>query len=154
MKTHQIEKNEIFSLLTSKQVDKINNIAEIKNLEKGKIVYEQKEKTQNLYFLLEGEVALKLPSPKDASIKEFSLEIDKIKGQGVFGANKLFGIPRFMTRARVTKDSKILAVDANAFLKILKENHSEFYVMSYLAKIYFERYTHTMKELQQHMQKS
>lgn len=153
MKTHQIEKNEIFGLLTFKQVDAIHDAAQIKSFEPGQIVYEHKEQAHNVYFLLEGEVALKIPSQKDTSIKQFSLEIDVIKDKGVFGANQLFGIQRYMARARVTKPSKILKINTDDFLKIIKENHSEFYIMSYLAKVYFLRYNHTMKEYQQFAEK-
>ena len=53
--------------------------------------------------------------------------------------NFLFGLKRYMTRARIKKPSKIMILDAEKFLHIIRENRSEFVIMSYLAKVYFQR---------------
>ena len=151
MKKYNIEEREIFSLLTSKQVAEISEVAVIKDFEEGQIIYDQKEEAKNLFILLEGEVSLRIPSKKDMSIENFSLEIEKITNHGeLFGTNILFGINRYMTRARVTKSSKIMILNAEKFLHIIRENGSEFVVMSYLAKVYFQRYINTMKELEEY----
>jgi len=155
MKKYNIEEREIFSLLTSKQVSDISEIAIIKDFEEGQIVYDQKEAAKNLFILLEGEVSLRIPSRKDMSIETFSLEIEKITNNGeLFGTNILFGINRYMTRARVTKSSKIMILDAEMFLQIIRENRSEFVIMSYLAKVYFQRYINTMKELEEYTEQT
>ncbi len=54
-----------------------------------------------------------------------------------------------MTRARVIKPSKVMMLDAKKFLEIIQKNKSEFIVMSYLAKVYFQRYVHAMKEFEE-----
>ena len=54
-----------------------------------------------------------------------------------------------MTRARVKKPSKIMIIHTERFLHIIRENRSEFAIMSYLAKVYFQRYIDTMKELEE-----
>ena len=150
MKKYNIEEKEIFSLLTSKQVAEISEVAVIKDFQEGQIVYDHKEAAKNLFILLEGEVSLRIPSKKDMSIEKFSLEIEKIADHGeLFGTNFLFGIKRYMTRARISKPSKIMILDAEKFLHIIRENGSEFVVMSYLAKVYFQRYINTMKELEE-----
>lgn len=151
MKKFDIKEKEMFSLLTSNQIDEISDIAILKDFEEGKIIYDQKEQAKNIFVLLEGEVSLRLPSKADLSVDNFSLEIDKISGHGiVFGPNLLFGVKRYMTRARVTKPSKILIIDAEQFLEISRENKSEFIIMSYLAKLYFQRYINAMKELEEY----
>ena len=151
MKKYNIEEREIFSLLTSKQVAEISEIALIKDFEGGQIIYDQKEEANNLFILLEGEVSLRIPSKKDMSIENFSLEIEKITNHGeLFGTNLLFGLKRYMTRARISKPSKIMILNAEKFLHIIRENGSEFVVMSYLAKVYFQRYINTMKELEEY----
>jgi len=163
MKKYNIEEKEIFSLLTSKQISEISDAAIHKDFDEGKIVYDQKEQVKNLYILIEGEVTLRIPSREDNSIEKFSLNIEKITGHGsvfgtnllfgikrsVFGTNLLFGIKRYMTRARVTKPSKILVIDAETFLSIIRENHAEFPIMAYLAKVYFKRYIYAMKEFEE-----
>jgi CRP-like cAMP-binding protein len=155
MKKFNVEEREIFSLLTSKQVSDISEIAIIKDFEEGQIVYDQKEAAKNLFILLEGEVSLRIPSRKDMSIEKFSLEIEKITNNGeLFGTNILFGINRYMTRARVTKSSKIMILDAEKFLQIIRENRSEFVIISYLAKVYFQRYINTMKELEEYTERT
>jgi CRP-like cAMP-binding protein len=155
MKKFNIYEKEIFSLLTSNQVAEISEIAVIKDFEEGQIVYDQKEPAKNLFVLLEGEVSLRIPSKKDASIENFSLEIENIANHGeLFGTNLLFGLKRYMTRARVKKPSKIMLLDAEKFLHIIRENKSEFVIMSYLAKVYFQRYINTMKELEEYTEQT
>ena len=155
MKRLSLEEKEIFSLLTSKQIAEISEIAVIKDFEEGQIVYDQKETAKNLFILLEGEVSLRIPSKKDMSIEKFSLEIEKISNHGeLFGTNFLFGLKRYMTRARIKKPSKIMILDAEKFLYIIRENRSEFVVMSYLAKVYFQRYINTMKELEEYSEQT
>ena len=155
MKKFNIEEKEIFSLLTSKQVTEISDVAVIKNFEEGQIVYDHKEQAKNLFILLEGEVSLRIPSKKDTSIAKFSLEIEKIINHGeLFGTNLLFGLKRYMTRARVTKQSKIMLIDAEQFINIIRENRSEFVVMAYLAKVYFQRYINTMKDLEEYAEQA
>ena len=78
MKKHNIEEKEIFSLLTSKQVAEISEVANIKDFEEGQIIYDQKEEAKNLFILLGGEVSLRIPSKKDMNFENFSLEIEKI----------------------------------------------------------------------------
>jgi len=151
MKNLNIEEKEIFSLLTSKQIAEISEVAVIKDFEEGQIIYDQKETAKNLFILLEGEISLRIPSKKDMSIENFSLEIEKISNHGeLFGTNLLFGLKRYTTRARVKKPSKIMMLDAEKFLVIIRENRSEFVVMSYLAKVYFQRYINTMRELEEY----
>jgi len=155
MKKYSIEEREIFSLLTSKQISEISEVAVIKDFEEGQIVYDQKEASKNLFILLEGEVSLRIPSRKDMSIEKFSLEIEKITNHGeLFGTNILFGLNRYMTRARVIKASKIMILDGEKFLHIIRENGSEFVIMSYLAKVYFQRYINTMRELEEYTERT
>ena len=150
MKRFDIEKKEIFSLLTSNQIDDLSEIAVVKDFGEEQIIYDQKEKAKNLFILLEGEVSLRIPSNKDMSIEDFSLEIDKVLHQGeLFGTNLLFDIKRYMTRAKAVKPSKIMIIDAEKFLDIIRENKSEFIVLSYLAKVYFQRYINAMKEFEE-----
>jgi len=155
MKKFNIEEKEMFSLLTSRQVNEISDTAVHKTFKVGEIVYDQKEQAKNLFVLIDGEVTLKIPSKNDKSVENFTLEIEKIAGHGlVFGANWLFGINRYMTRAKVSKPSQILMIDVKKFLKIIQENHSEFIIMSYLAKVYFKRYITAMKEFEEFCMKN
>ena len=150
MKKYNIGKKEIFSLLTSKQIAEISEVANIEDFKEDQIIYDQKEEAKNLFILLEGEVSLRIPSKKDMNIEHFSLEIEKINHHGeLFGPNLLFGIKRYITRSRVTKPAKVMVLDAIRFLDIIRENRSEFVIMSYLAKVYFQRYINTMKEFEE-----
>ena len=150
MKKYEIVEKEIFSLLTSKQIAEISEAAVIKDFEADQIIYDRKEEAKNLFILLEGEVSLRVPSRDDISIESLSLEIEKIAQHGaLFGTNLLFDVKRYMTRARVIKPSKVMILDAKKFLEIIQQNKSEFIVMSYLAKVYFQRYINAMKEFEE-----
>jgi len=150
MEKVNIEEKEIFALLTSKQVAQISEFADVKDFEINQIIYNPQEIARDLYILLKGEVSLRVPSKKDLSFDNFSLEIESITNHGqLFGTNLLFGLNKYMTRARVKKPSKIMIIHAERFLHIIRENRSEFAIMSYLAKVYFQRYIDTMKELEE-----
>ena len=145
-----IEEKEIFSLLTSKQISEISEIAVIRDFEEDQIIYNPRETARDLYILLEGEVLLSIPRKRDLSLDNFFLEIERITHHGeLFGTNLLFGLNKYMTRARVKKPSKIMIIHAERFLQIIKENTSEFAIMSYLAKVYFQRYINMMKEFEE-----
>jgi CRP-like cAMP-binding protein len=150
MKKYEIIKTEIFSLLTSKQIVEISEAAIIKDFEADQIIYDRKEVAKNLFILLEGEVSLRVPSRNDTSIESLSLEIENLVQHGaLFGTNLLFDVKRYMTRSQAIKPSKVMILDAKKFLEIIRENNSEFIVMSYLAKVYFQRYVNAMKEFEE-----
>ncbi|MFH1050767.1 MAG: cyclic nucleotide-binding domain-containing protein [bacterium] len=151
MKEFKIEDKEIFMMLTSKQVSLIAEKGKVRNYEPGEIIYDFKAIAKDIFFLLEGEVSLRLPGKKDQTPEFFSYEIESIKNRGVFGPGRLFGVERYLTRARAVKRSKVLSIDADLFMKIMKQEKSELVVMSYLAGVYFQRYINTMKELQLHL---
>ena len=145
-----VEERELFSLLTSKQISEISEIAVIQDFEEDQTIYIPKETARDLYILLEGEVSLSVPSKRDLSFDSFSLEIERITHHGeLFGTNLLFGLKKYMTCAKVKKPSKIMIIHAERFLQIIRENRSEFAIMSYLAKVYFQRYINIMKELEE-----
>ena len=150
MEKYEIADKEIFSLLTSKQIGEISEAAVIKDFEAGQIVYDRKDAAKYLFILLDGEISLRVPSRDDTSLESLSLEIENITQHGaLFGTNLLFDIQIYMTRARVIKPSKVMILDAKNFLEIIQKNKSEFIVMSYLAKVYFQRYVHAMKEFEE-----
>lgn len=149
MEKVNIEEKEIFSLLTSKQISEISEIAVIKDFEEDQIIYIPQETARDLYILLEGEVLLSIPSKRDFSFDNFFLDIERITHHGeLFGTNLLFGLKKYMTRAKVKKPSKIMIIHAEKFLQIIRANRSEFAIMSYLAKVYFQRYINMMKEFE------
>jgi signal-transduction protein with cAMP-binding, CBS, and nucleotidyltransferase domain len=150
MEKVNVEEKEIFSLLTSKQIAEISEFAVIKDFEEDQIIYNPQETARDLYILLEGEVSLRVPSKRDLRFDNFSLEIERITHHGeLFGTNLLFGLNKYMTRAKVKKPSKIMIIHAERFLQIIRENKSEFSIMSYLAKVYFQRYINMMKEFEE-----
>ena len=150
MEKVNVEEREIFSLLTSKQISEISEIAVIQDFEEDHTIYIPQETARDLYILLEGEVSLSIPSKRDLSFDNFSLEIERITHHGeLFGTNLLFGLKKYMTCAKVKKPSKIMIIHAERFLQIIRENRSEFAIMSYLAKVYFQRYINMMKELEE-----
>ncbi|MHA1624038.1 MAG: cyclic nucleotide-binding domain-containing protein [Promethearchaeota archaeon] len=136
--------------MTSKQIGEISEAAVIKDFEADQIIYDRKEAAINLFILLEGEISLRVPSRDDTSLDSLSLEIENVTQHGaLFGTNLLFDVQMYMTRARVIKPSKVMMLDAKNFLEIIQKNKSEFIVMSYLAKVYFQRYVHAMKEFEE-----
>ena len=129
MKSYQIEEKEIFSFLTARQIREICDVGISKDFDEDEIIYEQKEKAQNLFILLEGEISLKIPSSENMPIEYYSLEIERIRDHGtVFGPNRLFGIQRYFTRARAIRASKIMIINTDIFLDIIRKNKNEFQI--------------------------
>ena len=149
MQEYALEDNEVFSLLTPKQISEISDLALIKRYAENDIIYNHNEPATTLYILLEGEVALTLPAAGDATAKPLTLEIDIVRDHGIFGGGLLFGVERYSTRARATKPSNIMTFDSKRFLEIIRENKSEFPIMAHIARVYFLRYINAMKQFAQ-----
>jgi signal-transduction protein with cAMP-binding, CBS, and nucleotidyltransferase domain len=154
MKEYKIEGKEIFSHLTPKQISEISDIAVVKHFEEGEIIHDRGQPARDLYILLEGEVVLSIPSGKDMSYENYSLEIDRISDHGVFGLGPVFDVKKYLTRAQTKKSSRIMTIDCEKFSSIIRENKSEPLIMSYLARAYFHRYISAMKEFRQYMERS
>jgi CRP-like cAMP-binding protein len=149
MQDYTIEEKEIFSLLTPKQISEISDLAVVKRYAADDIIYNQNEPAGRLFILLDGEVVLTLPSLGVSTSKPFVLQIDIVRGHGIFGAGLLFGIERYSTKAKATKSSNLMIFDAMRFLEIIRENKSEFPIMAYIARVYFLRYINAMKQFEQ-----
>jgi CRP-like cAMP-binding protein len=83
------------------------------------IIFEQGERAEHLYVIVEGEVAVRF-KPDDAP----ELVVSRIKEGEVFGWSAAFGSGTYSSGAVCTKPTKMLRV-RGTHLKMLRENHPE-----------------------------
>ena len=137
--------HELFLNLNVEEVDAISDFSERRGYDKGDTIFPQGQKAEKVYILLEGEVYLRLP----ASPEEFRIVISKLGKDDLFGLSPLLGSERYTVEAQCSEDTEVLAIDAVKFRKLLEASTtSGLYIMSEVAKVYFERYAELMKRLQ------
>jgi len=137
--------HELFLNLSVEDVDKISNFSERRAYGKGDTIFPQGQKADKTFVLLEGSVYLRLP----ASPEEFRIVVDKLDKNDLFGLSPLLGSERYTVEAQCAQDCQVLAIDAQKLRKMLETSTtSGFYIMSEVAKVYFERYVELLKRLQ------
>ncbi len=137
--------HELFLNLSVEEVDHISDFSERRGYDKGDTIFPQGQKAEKTYILLEGGVYLRLPASPD----EFRIVVAKLDKDDLFGLSPLLGSERYTVEAQAAEDTELLAIDAQKFRKLLETSTTcGFYIMSEVAKVYFERYAELLKRLQ------
>jgi signal-transduction protein with cAMP-binding, CBS, and nucleotidyltransferase domain len=137
--------HELFLNLNVEEVDAISDFSERRGYDKGDTIFPLGQKAEKVYILLEGAVYLRLP----ASPEEFRIVIAKLEKDDLFGLSPLLGSERYTVETQCAEDTEVLAIDAVKFRKLLENSTtSGLYIMSEVAKVYFERYVELLKRLQ------
>jgi len=137
--------HELFLNLSVEEVDRVSGFSERRGYDKNDTIFLKGQKADKVYLLLEGAVYLRLP----ASPEEFRIVVAKLGKDDLFGLSPLLGSEQYTVEAQCAEDAEVLAIDARKFRKLLEASSSAgFYIMSEVAKVYFERYAELMKRLQ------
>jgi signal-transduction protein with cAMP-binding, CBS, and nucleotidyltransferase domain len=137
--------HEFFRHLKVEAVDKINSFSERKKFQRDEFVFKFEERADKVYLLLEGSVHLRLP----ARPEEFSIVIAKPEKDDLFGLSPLLGSDRYTLEAKCSEKSEVLAIDAKKFRNLLEtEPNVGFYIMTEVARVYFDRYIQLLNRLQ------
>jgi CRP/FNR family cyclic AMP-dependent transcriptional regulator len=131
-----LKKTNLFSSLSDDQLKAIAKLAGEKSFEAGQEIFKQGQKAKMLYVLLDGVVTLRIRAEEEIDLMAETLK----EGGNVFGTPALMNPFIYNVTARCTKPSRILAINAAEFLKILKQDTAiGFEVMTRLAQLYFNR---------------
>jgi CRP-like cAMP-binding protein len=137
--------HELFRNLTVEDVDRISRFAELRAFDKGDTIFLLGQKSDKVYILQSGTVYLRLP----AEPEEFRIVVAKLGDYDLFGLSPLLGSEVYTLEAQSASDCEVLAIDAQKFRSLLEDSAaSGFYIMSEVARLYFERYVELLKRLQ------
>jgi CRP-like cAMP-binding protein len=144
MATEQLTGHDLFQLLRPEQVRAISDAAEEVKLKAGETVFRRGDKADYLFVVLDGQVALRLPSREGMSTL-----IDEVARGAVFGSCICFQLGSYSLTARCTEDSKLLKIEAATLKKQLDDDPVLGYeVQAVISRVYFRRYLDTTQKLQ------
>jgi CRP-like cAMP-binding protein len=144
MASEQLTGHDLFQLLRPEQVCAISEAAEEISLTSGETVFRRGDEADFLFVVLEGQVALRLPSKEGLSTL-----IDEVTRGAVFGSCICFQLDSYTLDARCTEDSKLLKIRAATLKKQLDDDPVLGYeVQTLVSRVYFKRYLDTAQKLQ------
>jgi len=134
----------LFPLLRPEQVHALSEVAEEISLDAGETVYTCGDVADDLFVVLSGQVSLRMPRTRGAS-----LVIDEAVEGDIFGYCVCLDIHTYSLTAVCTKDCRLLKIKAEALKRLMDRDLMTGYaVQTMLSRIYFKRYVETMKKLQ------
>lgn len=144
MTNKQLVGHDVFQLLRPDQVSAISETAEEVSLKVGETVFRRGDGADYFFVVLEGQVALRLPSKEG-----LSLLIDEVGRGTIFGSCICFQIDSYTLTAQCTEDSRLLKVRAATLKKLLDDDPVLGYaVQTLVSRVYFKRYLDTAQKLQ------
>jgi CRP-like cAMP-binding protein len=136
--------HEVFEFLLPEQVNAISDASETISCVAGEMLYEMGAKADYFFTVLSGEVTLRLPGRGGVSIV-----IDQLSTGDMFGSCVCFERDSYSLTAQCTSDSELLKIKSAALTRLMEEDLTMGYrLQTRISKIYFHRYTETMKKLQ------
>jgi len=131
-----LKKANLFDSLSDDQLKAIAQIGEERSFKPGEEIFKQGQRAKTLYVLLDGVVTLRIKAEEEIDLMAETLK----QGGDVFGTPALMSPYICNVTARCTKTTKVLAIDAAEFQKIIRQDTAiGFEVMTKLAQLYFNR---------------
>ena len=137
--------HDVFRSFPPKLVEAITAFSSSKMLDKGETVYTPAKKATHVFVLLEGCVDLHLPGAPAHP----GLVVSRVQNGELFGVALLLGCERYTTRAVCATACKILYVEAQPLIEMMKDNALIGQdIMSSVARSYFDRYQRLVERVQ------
>lgn len=137
--------HELFRNLSVEDVDRISGFSEVRGFARGDTIFLRGQQADKVYILQGGVVYLRLP----ADPEEFRIVVAKLEPGDLFGLSPLLGSEVYTLEAQSAEDCEVLGINAREFRSLLEDRSaSGFYIMSEVARVYFERYVELLKRLQ------
>ncbi len=131
-----LKRTELFEALEEPQLKALLLHASVESFPEGKIIFNQGEKADRLYVLVEGAVDLTIKTGE--KIDFMTSKIEKVGA--VFGMPSLIDPFRYNVTAICLKPSRVLVLDADHIKKRMEEDpRMGMEIMKKLASIYFAR---------------
>jgi CRP-like cAMP-binding protein len=143
MLIESLQHEELFGLLTPKEVERLSNASVVVKLNKGERVYAEGMPASHFFVLLKGRVELKRPTKGSISFL-----VDEVGEKGVFGVSSLMEGDRYLLNAECVADCEVLKVDGQVLRRLLDENPAMGYsLQKRVSQVFFNRYVGAMERL-------
>jgi CRP/FNR family cyclic AMP-dependent transcriptional regulator len=143
MEVEKLKRQDLFALLTPKEVERLSSASGVMGLKKGDKVYSEGHPASHFCVLLKGKVELRRPTEKGPN-----LVIEEIPPGGIFGVSSLTKGERYLLNAVCVDDSEVLKVESRVLRAILDENPVAGYAIERrVSQIFFKRYVEAMEKL-------
>ncbi len=143
MPVEKLERNELFELLSPKQMDHLSRSSGVMVCQEGERIYSEGLPASHLFVLVKGRVELTRPTPGG-----INLLIDDLMAGSIFGVSSLTGTERYLLNADCSEDSEVLKVEAAVLRRMLDDDPVVGYaIQRRLSQIFFKRYVETMEKL-------
>ena len=114
-----------FTNLTQPQLERIASIASLQSLSSGEILFDEGDREDSLYVLLEGQVTLEIEVPTRGQVNFFTAE-----AMDIIGWSSMTPIVRQRTaRARATENSLLLGFNSKLLEQLCDEDHEIGYIV-------------------------
>jgi CRP-like cAMP-binding protein len=143
MVIESLQHEELFGMLTPKEVERLSNASGVMKLKKGERVYAEGTPASHFFVLLKGSVELKRPTKG-----HISLLVDEVREKGVFGVSSLMEGDRYLLNAECVEDCEVLKVESQVLRRLLEENPAMGYALQKkVSQVFFNRYVGAMERL-------
>ncbi len=143
MVVEKLHRQDLFALLTPKEVEVLSDACGVVSLKMGEKVYSEGLPASHLFVLLKGRVELRRPTKGGLSFL-----VDDIPEGGVFGVSSLAIGERYLLNAECVEDSDVLKVESRVLRGLLDENPVAGYAIERkISQIFFKRYVEAMERL-------
>jgi CRP-like cAMP-binding protein len=144
MSIESLKRDAVFEFLRPDQVDALSNAARLVRFKPGDIIYQKGEPARDIYIVLSGQVALRLPGKGGVNII-----IDELTQGDIFGSCVSFSLGSYALTAQSTENCELLCIQASVLKELLEEDSRMGYaIQSKISEIYFRRYIEAMNKLQ------
>ncbi|MFC1493136.1 Crp/Fnr family transcriptional regulator [candidate division KSB1 bacterium] len=137
--------HDLFATLNVDEIHQISTFSSVKEFKEHEVIFNYNQKSSHFYMLMDGAVYLQFPTDPP----EFSSTVTKVEKGELFGISPLLKSERYTLMAQCYKDTKALSIEAKPFLRLLHNNCPVgLHIINHIAHIYFTRYLHVIKTLQ------
>jgi len=144
MPVEKLKGDEVFRLLSPKEIERLAAGSGVMKLKESEKIYSDGMPATHLFLLLKGRVELRRPTKAGQG-----LLVDDLVEGSLFGVSSLTGIERYLLDAVCVEDSEVLKVESRLLRHILDENPIVGYALQRrVSAIFFKRYVQAMERLQ------
>ena len=138
-----------FGIFDSEQLNKIAMVSDEVTIPAGTKLFEECSQADELYLLIDGSVDLSYKSEEDFHPKTKKVfPVGEINPEEVFGISSVLEPYEYNATALVSKESKVIKIDAASLRNAMKDDAKFGYAMMHqIAKATMERLSYTRVQL-------
>jgi len=137
VEVNDINKLEIFSVFSEKQMEELSKITEKRTFEKGALVYQRGYRADHIFVVTKGLISLNRFEPGE----KIGISFEKREKGELFGTACFMKPQEYTLTAVCMEDSEVIGIDADKLFELCERDPDLGYkFLKKVAQIYFERY--------------